>query len=122
MLAGSFAAPFFADRTLPIASSRIGAELTCRAAIDRIFPTSRDAARELAAMCGTCGQPAPDLIDALCSKSGDRETLASGSQERVRALLDGKIRADFRAGRTRRVDGWVLSETEIRLFSIVAAA
>ncbi len=87
-----------------------------------MFGTSLDAARTIAASCASRPDPLSDLIDALCSDAGARETLANGSPDQVRALLDEKIRKDFRAGRVRRIDGWVLSETEIRLFSIAAAA
>lgn len=36
-------------------------------------------------------------------------------------MLDARIRRDFSEGRTRLIDGWVLSETEARLFAILAS-
>ena len=41
--------------------------------------------------------------------------------DELRVAIATKIRADYVHGRTRRVDGWVLSETETRLFAIIAA-
>jgi hypothetical protein len=121
MLAGSLAAPFFAEHKGSRASNDLETDLACCRNIRLIFRTSLDAARELAAACGACRQPPSALLDALCTEPGDRERLACGSFGQVRALLSGKILADYRDGRVRRVDGWVLSETEIRLFAIVAA-
>lgn len=122
MLAGGIAASFFADTAFARASEHCASDLACRASIRRMFSTSLDAAQTIAASCAGRPEPIPVLIDALCNEAGARETLASGSPEQIRALLEAKIRKDFRAGRVRRVDGWVLSETEIRLFSIAAAA
>jgi hypothetical protein len=60
------------------------------------------------------------LIQALCPRAEERHRLAVASVDELRAMLDAKIRADFTEGRTRRIDGWVLSETETRLFAILA--
>jgi hypothetical protein len=122
MLAGGLAASFFADTAIARASEHCTSDLACRASVRRMFSTSLDAARTISESCAGRPEPLPTLIDALCCDAGARETLANGSPEQVRAFLGEKIQKDFRAGRVRRVDGWVLSETEIRLFSIAAAA
>lgn len=59
----------------------------------------------------------------------DRETLAAalrnelgtGAPSTLRSRLDARVRADFAAGRTVTVQGWVLARTEARqcaLFSL----
>jgi hypothetical protein len=40
--------------------------------------------------------------------------------EQWHGRLVQRVREDFRAGRVRYVEGWMLSATEIRLFSLVA--
>lgn len=91
----------------------------CRASLARLFPNSIDAARALGAACHHDGDVAT-LIHALCPSADERRQLAAGSVDELRAMLDTKIRADFTEGRTRRIDGWVLSETETRLYAILA--
>jgi hypothetical protein len=122
MLAGGFAAPFFADTSLARASDYCTSDLACRASIRRMFGASLDSARAIASACNGAAEPLPALIDALCDNdAGTREILAIGSPEQISDLLEQKMRADFRAGHVKRVEGWVLSDTELRLFSIAAA-
>ena len=47
------------------------------------------------------------------------ERLSNGQ---LRRRLQRKIRADFAAGRTVRVQGWVLAESEARLFALTTLA
>jgi len=44
------------------------------------------------------------------------------SNAQLRRRLHRKIRADFAAGRTVRVQGWVLAESEARLFGLTTLA
>ena len=44
------------------------------------------------------------------------------SDAQLRRRLRRKIRADFAAGRTVRVQGWVLAESEARLFGVTTLA
>jgi len=91
----------------------------CRANLARLFPNSLQAVRALGARCGD-GRPAEALLDALCDKVVNRDRLACGPSDDLRAIFDARIRADFAQGRTRRIDGWVLSETEVRLYAVLA--
>ena len=116
VIAAGLAAPVLAS-TIPLAAADTVA--ACRANLARLFPNSLDAARALGARCGT-GEPIAALLDGLCETADDRQRIAYGSAEDVGAMLHAKIRADFALGRTRRIDGWVLSETETRLFAILA--
>jgi hypothetical protein len=45
---------------------------------------------------------------------------ARRSRRALRAALTRRMRDDFGAGSTVRVQGWVLSRTEVRLFTLVA--
>lgn len=45
---------------------------------------------------------------------------ARRSRRSLRAALSQRMRDDFAAGSTVRVQGWVLSRTEVRLFTVVA--
>lgn len=118
VLTAGLAAPLLASAPArPLsAADTVGA---CRANLARLFPNSLDAARALGARCAN-GQPLAALLEGLCETAADRERLARGPVKDVRAMLDAKIRADFISGRTRRIDGWVLSETETRLFAFLA--
>lgn len=115
-LAAGFAAPFFV-RSRHSAADSFAA---CRDRLAALFPNSLDAARALGGVCGEdCS--AETLLDRLCETPGGRGQLASASPDELRAAIDAKIRADYRQGRTRRIEGWMLSETETRLFAIIAA-
>lgn len=48
----------------------------------------------------------------------ERISLEKGSVEEVRTLFRGRIHRDFEEGRTVSVEGWVLSQTELRLFKL----
>lgn len=115
-LAAGLAAPFFARSRRSAAADSF---VACRDRLAALFPNSLDAARALGKVCSE-GCSAETLLDRLCD-AGSREELASASLDELRAAIDAKIRADYRQGRTRRIEGWMLSETETRLFAIVAA-
>jgi hypothetical protein len=116
VIAAGLAVPLLASARTADATDSVAA---CRANLARLFPRSLDAARKLGARCGD-GQPLTALLDRLCETAADRERLACGPADDLGAMLGARIRADFTLGRTRRVDGWVLSETEARLFAILA--
>lgn len=116
-LAGGLAAP------LLFRSSPSLAKDSCAASQEqfaRLFPNSLAAARALGRECGN-GRGLDTLLDGLCQTSQERKRLASVPLDELRVAIATKIRADYVHGRTRRVDGWVLSETETRLFAIIAA-
>jgi hypothetical protein len=48
----------------------------------------------------------------------DRRTAISSSREQLRRSLGEACRADFAAGRTDLLDGWLLSKTELRMAAI----
>jgi hypothetical protein len=116
VLAAGLATPFVTQAHPSAAADPIAA---CRASLARLFPNSIDAVRALGAACHQ-GDDAATLIHALCPRADERRRLAAASVDELGAMLDAKIRADFTDGRTRRIDGWVLSETETRLFAILA--
>ena len=45
-----------------------------------------------------------------------------GDRAQVHGWLRARIREDFSAGRTVTVDGWVLADTEARLYALAAHA
>jgi len=45
---------------------------------------------------------------------------ANADAEQLRAMLSDQQRADFAHGRTIMIDGWILSETEVRLCALAA--
>lgn len=61
------------------------------------------------------------LLQQICPSPEERRCLTCGPADEVRAMIDSKIRADYAHGRARPISGWVLSQTEIRLFAILAS-
>jgi hypothetical protein len=116
VLAASAAAPFLASSRQPSADDALSA---CRASLARLFPNSLDHARALGRACGAVVQDAVAPLDGLC-RERDHRWIADAPLETLRAEIDAQIRADYAQGRTRRVDGWMLSLTETRLFAILA--
>ena len=116
-LAAGFAALFFLRCRPASAKDSFAA---CRDRLARLFPNSLDAARALGRACGDGSNP-ETLLDGLCDTPEARRRLASVPLGELRVAMESKIRADYTHGRTRRIDGWVLSETETRLFAIIAA-
>lgn len=57
------------------------------------------------------------ILDDLALGDGDA---ARAGVDEIRARLSQRVRADFAAGRTRTVDGWVLSVTETHLYALAA--
>jgi hypothetical protein len=61
------------------------------------------------------------LVDSIFGT--EREVFAAApNRSQVHDWLRGRVRDDFRAGRTVTVDGWVLSDTEARLYALAAHA
>jgi hypothetical protein len=60
------------------------------------------------------------LVDSIFGPERDR--LAAGDPAQVHGWLRTRIREDFGAGRTVTVDGWVLADTEARLYALAAHA
>jgi hypothetical protein len=116
-LAGGFAAPFLLRSQPSLAKDSSAA---CQNQLARLFPNSLDAARALGKACGD-GRGLDSLLDGLCETPEERRHLVSAPLDELRVAIEKRIRADYVYGRTRRIDGWVLSETETRLFAIVAA-
>jgi hypothetical protein len=56
------------------------------------------------------------------ARASEWEELASSDPQALRQSIRQRHREDFRAGRTRLLSGWVLSETELRLCALVARA
>lgn len=124
IMAGALTVPFF-PAGLTSAHGVAPDTAACLANLARLFPASLDAACQLGAVCRTCDEPPASraaLIDALCPDPSSRALVAHGPDEAVRLWADAKIRADFADGRIMRIDGWILSETEVRLFSLLAGA
>lgn len=124
IMAGALVAPFF-PAGLTSAHDAVSDTAACCARLARLFPESLDAARGLGVLCRTCDQPSvsrTDLLDALCPDPSTCALVAHGPDDVIRRWADAKIRTDFAEGRVVRVNGWVFSETEIRLFSLLARA
>lgn len=67
------------------------------------------------------GEAAPERLMALICRSGENGTrLARANTEQLREILLDQQRTDFARGRTVTIDGWVLSETELRLCALAA--
>ena len=62
---------------------------------------------------------AGDLLTGLLGPQAV-ETIRRSSPVRLRAMLARRVRADFAAGRTEIVDGWILSRTERDLARVSA--
>jgi hypothetical protein len=123
VMAGALVAPFFPANAAS-AQRAWDERLACHTNLVRLFPTSFAAARSLGEACRSCDTATPSpaaLLDSLCPDAATRALVAHGPDEAIRGWADAKIRADFAAGRIARVDGWMLAETEIRLFSLAAA-
>jgi len=96
------------------------AERRALGALSRLFGDA-DAVRAVGTVCRGCaGQPTVGALAAdLGTAVGDLATLDPAV---LRRRVDHRVRADFGAGRTVSVDGWVLSRTETRLYALIAAA
>jgi hypothetical protein len=116
-LAAGFAAPFFIRSRRSFAADSF---VACRDRLAGLFPNSLTAARALGKVCGD-GRDAAALLDSLCDGPGGRLHVANAPLGELRKAMEMRIRADFMHGRTRRIDGWMLSETETRLYAIIAA-
>ena len=61
------------------------------------------------------------LVELICSFRAERHTeLAKADVEKRREVLQLQHRQDFERGRVVTVHGWILSETEVRLFALAA--
>lgn len=60
------------------------------------------------------------LMALICHSEENYARLAHTDTEQLRAMLLGQQRADFARGRTIMIDGWILSETEVRLCAVAA--
>jgi len=61
------------------------------------------------------------LVDSIFGSERDR-LAASRDPAQVHGWLRERIREDFSVGRTVAVDGWVLADTEARLYALAAYA
>lgn len=90
-----------------------------------LFPHARESARVLGAACrraGACTGTPQILAEQMCADPAERHRLARCGIEELRAWIDARVRADFAEGRIVRVEGWMLSETEARLYALIAAS
>jgi hypothetical protein len=62
------------------------------------------------------------LMALICHSDENRARLAHANTEQLREILLDQQRMDFVRGRTVMIDGWVLSETEVRLCALAAIA
>jgi hypothetical protein len=63
----------------------------------------------------------PLLVDLISQGiPGGRRTIRGESSDRLRGLLVDRIGVDFEQGHVLSVRGWLLSRTEVRLYSLVA--
>ena len=60
------------------------------------------------------------LMALICHTEEDRARLTHADTEQLRKILLDQQRMDFARGRTIMLDGWVLSETEVRLCAVAA--
>jgi hypothetical protein len=63
------------------------------------------------------------MVHALCaiSSSNPDDWIKLGDQD-LRNLIDRQQRKDFEYNRTVKIDGWILSETEVRLCALATLA
>lgn len=60
-----------------------------------------------------------ELLESLCGDQPTRyEQLLLADDSSLRQIIMEQQRADFTCGRTRAVDGWILSETEVQLCAL----
>ena len=117
VLAASAAASFLASTGQSSAADDTPA--ACRASLARLFPNSLHHACALGRACAAQAHGESMPLDDLCGS--DRRWIAQAPLHTLRTAINERIRADYAQGRTRRIDGWVLSRTEIELFTILAA-
>ena len=60
------------------------------------------------------------LMALICHSEENYMRLVDTDTEQLRAMLLDQQRTDFAFGRTIMIDGWVLSETEVRLCALAA--
>jgi hypothetical protein len=62
------------------------------------------------------------LVDLMCSpgRGEQGELMYSGDAKALRAILSSRQRDDFAHDRTIKVQGWILSATEVRLCALAA--
>ena len=61
------------------------------------------------------------LVDRISAELPEgRRTVQEASTDELRALLAASVRSDFEEERVVKVDGWVLSPTEARLYALAA--
>ena len=120
MIAGAAGAVLLPIGVAVAASGGATAERRALGALSRLFGDA-DAVRAVGTVCRGCaGQPTVGALAAdLGTAVGDLATLDPAV---LRRRVDHRVRADFGAGRTVSVDGWVLSRTETRLYALIAAA
>jgi len=62
-----------------------------------------------------------DLVERICCGEGFTANVLR-SQKRAKTWLRERVQADFESGRTVRLDGWILAETEVRLCALAVLA
>jgi hypothetical protein len=62
------------------------------------------------------------LMALICHSDENSARFAHANTEQLREILLDQQRTDFARGRTVMIDGWVLSETEVRLCALAAIA
>ncbi len=100
------------------------AEGRALSALARLFH-DRQSAVFAGRACAACGSTADRVSDlrALAADLGTTvERLPKIDRDVLRRRMSERVRADFGAGRVTRIKGWVLAETEVRLYTLVSIA
>jgi hypothetical protein len=102
---------------IPLAA--VGTEGLAARAV-RLFSSPHHAAR-VGLSCIRCGDGRATreaLVEDLFGT--DRQELARADDAQVHGWLRTRIRRDFSAGETIKVEGWILSRTEARLYALAS--
>jgi hypothetical protein len=115
MIAAAAAAP------VSLVSASIMSAATAETAVLAVFRNRAAAGHAGRVVLASLPAPASraTLLAAILDVLAPGGALPVGT-DAIRARISERIRADFAAGRTRTVDGWLLSVTETHLYALAA--